>query len=94
VSVNEPGWILRHYNFDLWLESQVSPRNPGIIQNDASFYLRDSLYYPGFFMLESYNYPTYFIEKDTSTRGFYIRQDVALGASEKQSSYLFVERAL
>jgi len=90
---NKVGWILRHYNYDLWLETQVNPRNDNLINVDGSFHVIADKFFPGFFSLESVNYPGYYVEKDeTSARGLYIHLEDGSGSiSYEESSFLFLE---
>ena len=95
MSVDKPGWIIRHYLFDVWLEFQVKPRKPGTLHQDASFHIRCEKFFSGFFALEAFNYPNYFAEKDNnSTRGIYMRSEAtpnSPGINYEESSFTFIE---
>ena len=60
-AVDKPNHFLRHFNNLLDLEAVDGARNPEKFDDDATFYLRDSKFFPGFYSFESVNFPEHFI---------------------------------
>jgi len=61
VDPQRPGWFIRHYNYYLQLESETSPQNAPLFDQDATFILIPDKFWPEFFALESYNYPDHYV---------------------------------
>lgn len=90
-SAERSGWYVRHWAYDLWLESSVNPRNRHIFNVDGSFHIRRDKFCPGYFSFESVNYPNHFIVKDrNSIRGLYINPGGA--ADYDRSCFNFIEQ--
>ena len=60
-SVDQPDLYLRHYGYLLHLENRTSARNNQLFDQDASFWLREDVWFQDTVALESVNFPTYYI---------------------------------
>jgi hypothetical protein len=90
-SAERSGWYVRHWDYDLWLESSVNPSNRDTFNVDGSFHIRRDKFCPGYFSFESVNYPNHFIVKDrNTTRGLYINPGHA--ADYNRSCFNFIEQ--
>lgn len=69
MSVDKPGWYLRQYNYQIYLEPQVNPRNPTSFASDASFYIRQNTFLSGYVALESFSLPGYFVLYNSTSLG-------------------------
>ena len=75
MSVERPGWYLRHsshYSYRLYLEPAANPRNPGMFARDATFIEHEHLFYQGSTAFQSVNYLELFISR-RSNRELYIQ---------------------
>ena len=73
MSVEKPGWYLRHYGYRLFLEPIANPRNKHIFRKDATFTERVDVFNKGSTSFQSVNYPKYFISRLRNER-LYIRR--------------------
>lgn len=60
-SVAQPELFLRHYGYLLHLENITNARNSAIFDQDASFWLREDVWFENTVVFESVNFPTYYI---------------------------------
>jgi hypothetical protein len=90
-SAERSGWYVRHWSYDLWLESSVNPSNRDSFNVDGSFHIRRDKFCPGYFSFESVNYLNHFIVKDrNTTRGLYINPGHA--ADYNRSCFNFIDQ--
>ena len=73
MSVEKPGWYLRHYGYRLFLEPIDNPRNRHIFDKDATFTERVDVFNKGSTSFQSVNYPKYFISR-VNNRDLYIQR--------------------
>ena len=73
MSIDKPGWYLRHYNGRLYLEPRVNPLNPPQFDSDATFTEHSDTFYDNFVAFESVTNPGYYIAHNES-QSLYIRQ--------------------
>ena len=55
MSLDKPGWFLRHFHGSVYLEPRVNPRGPDTFDMDATFYERENRFFEGYFAFESVN---------------------------------------
>ena len=63
MSVEKPGWYLRHYGYRLFLEPIANPRNQQIFDKDATFTEHEDVFNKGSTSFQSVNYPAFFISR-------------------------------
>ena len=73
MSVEKPGWYLRHYSYRLYLEPIANPRNKHIFDKDATFIEHVDFFKKGTTTFRSVNYPAFFISR-VGNKGLYIRR--------------------
>ena len=73
MSVEKPGWYLRHYGYRLYLEPIANPRNRRLFAKDATFTERANTFFDDFTAFKSVNYPAYYISFNNRRR-LYIRR--------------------
>ena len=86
MSVEKPGWYLRHFDFRLYLEPIANPRNAHIFDLDATFTELENVYFDGFTAFQSVNYPEYYISSNEMEELF-IRQTQDTDSFKKSASF-------
>ena len=60
-SVDQPDNYFRHYNYTLDLEDRHDPRNPDKLTEDATFRMKEELWFENTVVFESVNFPGYYL---------------------------------
>ncbi|KAI0217532.1 hypothetical protein LSAT2_030698 [Lamellibrachia satsuma] len=96
MSLEKPGWFLRHFEGSVYLEPRVNPRGPDTFDMDATFYERENRFFEGYFALESVNAKNAYVvcnssgalsvEANETTSDFSERASFAIVESDSSTS--------
>ena len=87
MSVEKPGWYLRHFDFRLYLEPIANPRNAHIFDLDATFTELENVYFDAFTSFQSVNYPDYYISSLNGTEELIISRTEDTDSFKENASF-------
>ena len=95
MSLEKPGWFLRHFDGSVYLEPRVNPRGPDTFDMDATFYERENRFFEGYFAFESVNAKNAYVvcnssgalsvEANENTTDFSLRASFAIFESDSST---------